>query len=295
MDSRITRRELVFGSLAAFPLALRARAAARVSKMQYGFTTYMWGKDWDIPAIIANCTRAKAYGVEIRTSMRFPHGIELDLSSAGRTEANKKFADSPVKLVGLACSERFDHTDPAKLKAAIEAAKGYMKLSHDVGGEGVRVFANDFHPGVPEEQTIAQVAKSLNEVGKYAAGVGQIVRLENHGSMGRFTTLRKIMNQVTEKSVRIKLNCDDKDDAGGKFAANFKLIQNYLDNTLHMHDLINDTTFPYQLQCDLLLDMGWRGWWLVEMSTNVPDKVQALVDLRIAWERMVAKSLSRHT
>ena len=293
MDSRITRRELVFGSLAALPLALRAKAAARVSKMQYGFTTYMWGKDWDTPTIIANCTRAKAYGAEIRTSMKFPHGIELDLSSAGRAEAKKKFADSPVKLVGLACSEKFDHTDPAKLKAAIEAAKGYMKLSHDVGGEGVRVFANDFHQGVPEEQTIAQVAKSLNEVGKYAAGVGQIVRLENHGSMGRFATLRKIMDQVTEKNVQIKLNCDAKDDEGGKFAANFKLIQNYLDNTLHMHDLINDTKFPYQLQCDLLLDMGWKGWWLVEMSSNVPDKVQALIDLRVAWERMVAKSLNR--
>jgi hypothetical protein len=111
--------------------------------------------------------------------------------------------------------------------------------------------------------------------------------------MGRFTTLRKIMDQVTEKNVRIKLNCDERDNADGKFADNFKLIQNFLDNTLHMHDLINDTKFPYQLQSDLLVDMGWRGWWLVEMSTNVPDKVQALIDLREAWERMVAKSVSR--
>jgi hypothetical protein len=292
MDSRITRRQLAFGSLAAFPLALRAAPAKRTSKMKFGFTTYTWGKEWDIPTIIANCTRAKAFGVEIRTSMKFPHGIELDMTAAGRAEAKKKFADSPVTVVGLACSEKFDHLDADKLKAAIEAAKGYMKLSHDVGGHGVRVFCNDFHKEVPEEETIEQVAKSLNEVGKYAAGQGQLVRLENHGGMGRFATLRKVMDQVTEKNVRIKLNCDAKDDEGGKFASNFNLIKGFLDDTLHMHDLNTDTKFPYQLQSNLLIDMGWEGWWLVEMSSNVPDKVQALIDLRLGWEKMVATSLA---
>jgi sugar phosphate isomerase/epimerase len=293
MDMRITRRQMAFGTLAALPLTLGAVAAKRVSRMKFGFTTYTWGKDWDIPTIIANCTRAKAFGVEIRTSMKFPHGIELDLSDAGRAEAKKKFADSPVAVVGLACSEKFDHPDPAKLKAAIEAAKGYMKLSHDVGGHGVRVFANDFQKEVPEEQTIAQVAKSLNEVGKFAAGYNQTVRLENHGRMGRFATLRKIMDQVTAKNVRIKLNCDANDAVDGKFESNFNLIKNFLDDTLHMHDLTTDKKFPYQLQSDLLIDMGWAGWWLVEMSSNVPDKVQALSDLRVAWEAMVAKSLNR--
>lgn len=292
MDTRITRRQMVFGSVAALPLALRAAPAPRISKMKFGFTTYTWGRDWDIATIIANCSRAKAFGVEIRTSMKFPHGIELDLSNAGRSEAKKKFADSPVSVVGLACSEKFDHMDPAKLKAAIEAAKGYMKLSHDVGGHGVRVFANDFHKEVPEEQTIAQVAKSLNEVGKYAADFGQAVRLENHGNMGRFATLRKIMDQVAEKNVRIKLNCDAKDAEDGKFESNFNLIKNVLDDTLHMHDLIRDTKFPYQLQSNLLAQMGWSGWWLVEMSSKVLDKVEALSELERAWETMVAKSLS---
>lgn len=290
MDMKITRRQLALGSLAAaLPMALRG---ARVSKMRFGFTTYTWGKEWDIPTIIANCSRAKAYGVEVRTSMRFPHGIELDMSSAGRAAAKKQFADSPVKVVGLACSEKFDHMDPAKLKAAIEAAKGYMQLSHDIGGRGVRVFCNDFHKEVPEEKTIEQVARSLNEVARSAAGVGQIVRLENHGNMGRFATLRKVMDQVTEKNVRIKLNCDAKDAEGGKFEENFALIKGFLDDTIHMHDVNNDTKFPYQLQSDLLIKMGWEGWWLVEMSSNVPDKVQALTDIRVGWERMVEKSLA---
>ena len=292
MDAKITRREAILGSLAALPLALGAWPARRVSRMRFGFTTYTWGKEWDIPTIVANCTRAKALGVELRTSGQYAHGVELELGEAGRGEAKKRFADSPVTLVGLACGEKFDHPDPAKLKAAIENAKGYAKLSHDVGGRGVRVFPNDFQKGVPEDKTIEQIARSLNEVGKYAAGYNQMMRLENHGNAGRLTTLRKIMDQVTEKSVRIKLNCDAKDDEGGQFERNFNLVKGFLGDTLHMHDL-RDEKFPYQLQTNLLIDMGWEGWWLVEESSKVPDRVQALIELRQLFEGLVAKSLSR--
>ena len=84
MDAKITRREVILGSLAALPLALGAWPAQRVSRMRFGFTTYTWGKEWDIPTIIANCTRAKALGVELRTSGQYAHGVELELGEAGR-------------------------------------------------------------------------------------------------------------------------------------------------------------------------------------------------------------------
>jgi sugar phosphate isomerase/epimerase len=288
----LTRRRVVFAGLAALPLASAALAAKRVSKMKYGFATYTWGKDWDIPTMIANCTKAKALGVEPRTSQKYAHGVELELTAPQRDEVKKQFAGSPVQIVGLACGEKFDHLDPEALKKAIENAKAYMKLSHDIGGSGVRVFVNDFHKEVPEEQTITQAARALNEVGKYAADYGQAVRLENHGGAGRLTTLHKLMQQVTQKNVRIKLNCDARDAEGGQFEANFNLVKAYLDDTLHMHDL-RDEKFPFQLQCDLLIDMGWSGWWLVEESSKVPDRVQALIDLRERWEALVAKSLAR--
>jgi hypothetical protein len=51
--------------------------------------------------------------------------------------------------------------------------------------------------------------------------------------------------------------------------------------------------FPYQLQWDLLIDAGWDGWCMVEESAKVPDIVQALIDEREAWEKMIAKSVAR--
>jgi hypothetical protein len=135
-------------------------------------------------------------------------------------------------------------------------------------------------------------ARSLNEVGKYAADYGLAVRLENHGSAGRLITLRKILDQVKQPNVRIKLNCDVRDDEGGAFARNFALVKDRLDDTLHFHEL-SDAKFPFQLQMDLLVDMGWNGWWLGELSTTPPDRVQALIGQRELWEKLVARSLAR--
>jgi hypothetical protein len=279
----LNRRQLLIA--AALPAAAR-----RASKMRFGFTTYQWGADWDLPTLIANCAKAKALGVELRTSAKYAHGVELATSDSQRREVARRFRDSPVALVGIASAERFDWPAPEKLKAAIESAKAHVKLSHDVGSRGVRVFPNDFHKDVPQEQTISQIARALNEVGRYAADHGQMIRLENHGSAGRLETLRKILDLVEAKSVRVKLNCDARDADG--FSAKFALVKDRLADTLHMHELPDDR-FPYQLQTDLLIDAGWNGWWLLEASGKVPDRPAALIEQSRLWSQLVEKSLKR--
>ena len=73
----ITRRDFL-GSAALAAAASTASAAGRASKLRFGFTTYQWGSEWDIPTLIANCTRAKAFGVELRTTAKYKHGVEVD-------------------------------------------------------------------------------------------------------------------------------------------------------------------------------------------------------------------------
>ncbi len=291
----VTRRRLLSRGLQAGAglMSLRGAAAAptkRVSKMRFGFTSYQWGSDWDIPTLIANCTKAKAFGVELRTSSNYAHGVEVSLPEAQRREVRKRFADSPVTLVGIASGERFDWPDPAKLNAALESAKGHVQLSQDVGSRGVRVFPNDFHKEVSQEETIAQISRALNQLGRYAADYGQLIRLENHGSAGDLVTLRKIMDGVDQRNVRIKLNGSLR--KGEDFTKGFQLLKGFLADTLHFHEL-NRGDFPYQLQTDLLIDEGWEGWWLLETSTKPPDRVAALIEQRGLWEQLVAKSLRR--
>jgi hypothetical protein len=277
-------------ALTSYLPAFAAGKSKPAAQMRFGLTSYEWGRDWDIPMTIANCRKAGVLGVELRTSLNYAHGVELELSAERRGAVKKQFADSPVQLVGLASSERFDYVDPQKVESAVENSKAILRLSHDVGASGVRVFPNDFHKQVPRERTIAQIAAAMNRVGAFAADYGQQVRLEGHGSAGDLPTLRAIMEQVTQPSVRLKLNSDKRDAAGKGFEANFNLVKKYLGSTLHAHDF-RAVDFPNQLQIDLLVKMDWNGWILLEATMKVPDRVQALREQRELWEQMVARSI----
>jgi hypothetical protein len=272
-------------------LAADAPIGKPAALMRFGFTTYEWGKPWDIPTLIANCAKAGALGAELRTSAGYAHGVETTIAADRRREVRKQFADSTVTLVGLASGERFDSPDAGELKSAIEGAKRHLQLSHDLGASGVRVFPNDYHKDVPRERTIEQIARALNVVGAAAADLNQQVRLEAHGSAGDLASMRSIMEQVTQRSVRVKLNSDRRDAAGQGFEHQFSLVKEFLGDTLHAHDF-KDEKFPYQLQTDLLVKMGWAGWVLLESSEKVADRVAALQEQREIFERMRAKAVA---
>ena len=257
---------------------------------RFGFTTYTWGKDWDIDTLIANCTKAKAFGVELRTSMSYKHGVELDLTPDERKEVRSRFYNSPVDLVSIACGERYDWPDKDKLAEAIENTKAFIKLSRDIGSEGVRVFPNSFHDGIQHEVTIAQIARSMNILGKFAADYGQTIELEAHGSVGTLPNLHSIMQQVNSPNVKIKLNSSTRDTEGAGFAQNFEMVRPYLGNTLHLHNL-KSTRFPYQQQMDLLIATGWNGWQLLEASDKVDNRQVALIEQSKIWHQILANSL----
>lgn len=281
---------LGFGALSALGTSsLPAAEYSAKAKMRIGLATYLWGRDWDIPTLLANCQKAGLAGVELRTCSRYAHGVEVTLSASQRAEVRKRFADSPVRLVSIACSECMDSPEPEKLKAAIEAAKAHLVLSRDIGCDVVRVFPNQFHPNVPHEKTIEQIARAVNDLGAFAAGLGQEVSLEAHGSAGELPTLRAVMDRVTQPSVRVRLNCDNRDARGQGFEANFNLVKNFLSRIIHLHDL-HDPNYPYQLMVDLLVKARWEGCALMERDGLPPDRVAAMTEQRQVWEAMIEKA-----
>lgn len=271
------------------PAALPASDGSTRSKMRFGLCTYQWGKAWNIPELIAHCQKAGVHGVEPRTDLKYAHGIELSLTDAQRAEVKKRFADSPVRIVSVACGERLDWPQPQQLRTAITAVKNYLKLSHDVGCDVLRVFPNQFHPGVPHEETVEQIARALNELGAAAADWGQELSLEAHGPVGELPTLRAIMDRVARPNVRVRLNCDPRDTQGKGFAENFALVAKFLSRIVHLHNL-NDADYPYQLMVNLLAKADWDGWALMERSDKVGDCVEALIQQREIWESMVDKA-----
>ncbi|MFH1740074.1 MAG: TIM barrel protein [bacterium] len=283
----LDRRQFLLATLSTTLLGLHRQSFAANTKMQFGLVTYQWGRDWDLPTLIANCEKAGILGVELRTTHK--HGVEPSLNEQQRREVKKRFEDSPVTLVGIGSNECYDSPDPDKLNQAIEATKAFIKLSHDVSGSGVKVKPNSFHDEVPHEKTIEQIGKSLNTLGRFAMDFGQEIRLEVHGECAELPTMRAIMESTDHPNVGICWNSNQKDLEGGGLEYNFNLVKDYFGDTTHVREL-NSGDYPYQQLMDLFKKIDYTGWILLEAHLEpekIGDRVKALIEQREVWEKMV--------
>ncbi|MHC4573289.1 MAG: sugar phosphate isomerase/epimerase family protein [Planctomycetota bacterium] len=258
------------------------------SGMRLGLVTYLWGKDWDLPTLIRNCETADVLGVELRT--KHAHGVESNLSSQQRREVKKRFVDSPVTLVGLGTNFAFHHADPERLRADIDGAKQYVKLSHDVGGSGVKVKPNALPSELPVDRTIEQIGRSLNELGEFGADYGQEIRVEVHG---RETSLLPIMKRIFDAAdhpnVGVCWNSNEQDLVGRGLEYNFNLVKDRFAATVHIREL-NVGEYPYQRLINLFIRMDYKGWILLEARTKPADRVKALAEQRLLFKQMVAEA-----
>lgn len=256
-------------------------------KMQLGFVTYLWGKDWDVPALIKNLSDTHIAGAELR--VEHAHKVMPDLTPDQRKEVKKQFADSPVKIIGLGTNQQYDYPDQDKLKTSIERTKEFIRLSADVGGSGVKVKPNALHKEVPTEQTLEQIGLALHELAGYAADFGQQLRLEVHGEETQeLPNIRKIMDYADHRNAKICWNCNKQDLNGQGFQYNFDLVKKYFGDTCHVREL-NRTDYPYPELIDNLAKMDYKGWVLLECHTNPDDKIKALQEQRQVFDKMMAK------
>ncbi|MEZ0540880.1 sugar phosphate isomerase/epimerase family protein [Fibrella arboris] len=258
------------------------------SAIKLGFVTYLWGKDWDVPTLIQHCADTNILGVELR--VEHAHGVMPELNATQRREVRKKFADSPVKVVGLGTNQQFDFVDQAQVRASIERTKEFIRLSADVGGSGVKVKPNGLHKDVPVAKTLTQIGESLNELAQYGASLGQQIRLEVHGEQTQeLPAIKQIMDVATHPNATICWNCNPQDLNGNGFQANFDLVKNRFGATCHVREL-DRTDYPYQQLLTDLVKMDYKGWVLLECHTNPPDKVASMRAQRAVFDRMLARA-----
>jgi len=264
--------------------------ADKNSKIRFGLVTYQWAKDWDLPTIIKNCETAKVYGVELRTTHK--HGVERNLNAQQRKEVKKRFADSPVTVVGVGSDERYGTADADKLKKAIEATKDFIKLSCDVGGSGVKVKPGYFNKQVSHEKTIEQSGRTLNILGRFATDYGQQIRVEVHDMGNDIPIMKAIMDVANHPNVAVCWNSNQQDLDGQGFEYNFNLVKNRLGATTHVRPL-DSTDYPYQKLINNLVEMNYNGWILLEASSEPEDKVKALAQQAVLFKEMLKTAQSK--
>ncbi len=285
-----TRRDfLKITSLAAVGLSamdpLMAFSGLKKANMKFGLVTYQWGKDWDLPTLISNCEKAAYQGVELRT--HHAHGVETSLNASQRSEVKKRFDDSPVTCLGYGSNFEFHNPDAVKVRENIEQAKEYIKLCKDIGATGIKVKPNNLPDEIAKEKTIAQIATSFNEIGKFARDYAQTIRVEVHGrKTSELPNMKAIFEQVTEANVKICWNCNDTDLLAPGLEQNFNSVKKWFGDTVHIRELTIGN-YPYQELFDLFTGIQYDGWILLEARTEPEDRVIAMEEQLTVFKRMI--------
>ena len=270
------------------PVSAFGSNRVQASTMKFGLVTYLWGKDMDVPTLIESCEKSGLGGVEVRTEHK--HGVEPSLSKSQRTDIRKQFQNSAVELVGYGSNAQFHEADPEKVKANIELTKQYVQLMHDCGGSGVKVKPNSFVNGVEHEKTIEQIGMALNEVAAYGQQYGQQIRVEVHGNgTSDLPVIKAIFDVADHPNVTVCWNSNGEDLKGEGLEHNFNLVKARFGKTVHVRELtMND--YPYDQLFRLFAANNYDGWILLEARTDPADKVAALTEQRLAFEKLVRQS-----
>lgn len=241
--------------------------------LKLGLVTYQWGKDMSLADLITTCAQTRFEGVELRSTHR--HGVEPSMSANARGEAKKRFADSPVALVGLGSACEYHAVDQVVVRKNIDETKAFLDLCAELGGTGVKVRPNGLPKEVPVEKTLEQIGKALHELGIYAAKLQQQIRVEVHGAgTQEIPNMRKIMEVADHPNVVVCWNCNPTDLQGAGFEANYDSLAPWM-GTVHIHDLrpgkVNypwDKLFERLRTCD---SRGFTGWCLLEDGATPTD------------------------
>ncbi len=256
--------------------------------MRLGLCTYLWGQDWDLPELITNCEETGLLGLELRT--QHAHKVEINLNAAERNEVKKRFADSPVTCLGYGSNFEYHSPDPKVLRENIDQTKAYIRLCKDIGATGIKVKPNDLPADISKDKTVAQIATSLNEIGKFAMDYGQLIRVEVHGEHTQeLPNMRAIFEQVTEPNVKICWNCNDQDLLPPGLEANFNMVKKWFGDTVHIRE-INEGSYPYQQLFNLFSDIKYNGWILLEARTSPGDRILAMKEQLSIFNKMVQNS-----
>lgn len=266
-----------------------ARRFENPTNFAFGLVTYQWAKDWDLPTLIENCVKTQVLGVELRTT--HAHKVEPNLSPMEREEVAARFTDSGVTLVGIGSNERYDSPDATVLEKAIEDTKSFIRLSHDIGGTGVKVKPDSFHKDVPREKTIEQIGTSLNKLAEYAEGFGQQIRLEVHGQCAELPTIKAIMDIATHSSVAVCWNSNPQDLLGEGIEKNYELVADRMGQTCHIHELETEN-YPWEKLFRMMVKHNFSGWAMLEASSTPANLVEALAKQRELFDKLIAKVTS---
>jgi len=274
-----TRREFV-GTAAALLLPWHAP-----KKLPLGFST-LGCPTWPWPKILDFAAEHQFAAVELRgiqTNMDLTKVPELAPEHIG--DAKRQLAAHGLSVSCLGASAHMHEMDPVKHAAQLDEARRFIDLAQALGTRYVRVFGNEYVPGVPRDEMLAHIASALRGLGDYAHGKNVTVIIESHGDFTDSPALLEILQRSGSPNVALLWDAHHTFVSGKEQPEDtVRQLGRYIRHT-HLKDSVaagNDRRYvltgtgdvPVKRQIAALAKIGYRGFYSFEWEKRWHPEIE---------------------
>ena len=274
-----TRRDFV-GTAAALLLPWQA-----AKKLPLGFSTLAC-PTWPWPRILDFAAEHQFASVELRgilTNMDLTKVPELAPEHIG--EARRHLRAHGLAVSCLGASAQMHDMDPVKHAAQLDEARRFIDLASALGAPYVRVFGNEYVPGVPRADMLAHIAGALHELGDYARRTGVTVVIESHGDFTDSPALLEILQKADSPNVALLWDAHHTFVSGKEEPEDtVRQLGKYIRHT-HLKDSVpagNDRRYvltgtgqvPVQRQIEALVKVAYRGFYSFEWEKRWHPEIE---------------------
>jgi len=274
-----TRREFV-GTAAALLLPWQAP-----KRLPLGFST-LGCPTWPWPRILDFAAEHQFAAVELRgiqTNMDLTKVPEFAPDRLG--EVRSQVAAHGLSVSCLGASAQMHDMDPVRHAAQLDEARRFIDLAQALGASYVRVFGNEYVPGVPRDQMLAHIAGALHGLGDYANRKGVTVLIESHGAFTDSPALLEILQKADSPNVALLWDAHHTFVSGKEQPEDtVRQLGRYIRHT-HLKDSVpagNDRRYvltgtgevPVKRQIAALAKIGYRGFYSFEWEKRWHPEIE---------------------
>lgn len=280
-----TRREFLETTAAILAASAWPGRAGWDARLPIGFSTLGCPK-WDWLEILDFASGHGYAAVELRglqDTMDLPQRSEFSPAQLATTKA--QLAQHELVISCLGSSANMHELDAAKRTAQLDEGRRFIDLAQALGAPYVRVFGNEYVPGVARDEMLTHIARGLRELGDYAQGKSVTVLIESHGDFTDSPSLQSLLERAASPNVALLWDAHHTFVSGKEEPEEtVRRLGSYIRHT-HLKDSVaagNDRryvltgtgTVPVRRQVEALQKIGYRGFYSFEWEKRWHPEIE---------------------
>ncbi len=280
-----TRREFLETSAAILAATAFPAVTVASARLPIGFSTLGCPK-WDWPQILDFASAKGFASIELRgllDQMDLPQCPEFAPDRLAATK--QQLAQHELVISDLGSSANMHEMDAAKRTAALAEGQRFIDLAQALGAPYIRVFGNQYVPGVPREEMLSHIAQGLRELGDYAQGKAVTVLIESHGDFTDSPSLQALLERANSRNVGLLWDAhhtfvsgkeEPEETVGrlGKYIRHTHLKDSVAAGNDRRYVLTGTGTVPVRRQVEALQKIGYRGFYSFEWEKRWHPEIE---------------------